>query len=40
MFNYNTKTPGDPTAHRTFTDRCFLPDLTGLGEYLLRGTWH
>jgi len=22
-----------------FTDRCFLPDLTGLGEVLLRGAW-
>jgi len=22
-----------------FTDRCFLPDLTELGEILLRGAW-
>ena len=34
-----TKKPGDSTSHKSFTDRCFLPDLTGLGDVLLRGTW-
>jgi len=32
--------PGDPTAHRPYTYRCFLPDLAGFGTVLLRGTWH
>ena len=34
-----SKKPGNTTAHSSCTDRCFLPDLTGLGEDLLRGTW-
>ena len=34
-----TKKPGDSTSHKSFTDRCFLPDLTELGVGLLRGTW-
>ncbi len=31
--------PGNPTAHRLDTYRCFLPDLAGFGMALLRGTW-
>ena len=31
--------PGNPTAHESITYRCFLPDLTELGDESLRGTW-